>query len=101
MIDGKSTWYIGEIKRINKKELSGNIKKIVKNLGENKNTIHIYPALIKKSRFEILLEKATELGVKEIHPLIMNRSNFKTIDLDRCKKNFNCICKTMSPKFFS
>lgn len=86
LIDGRSMGYIGEIRKVNKKELSGTIKKVVKNLGENKNTIHISPALFKKSRFEILLEKATELGVKEIHPIVMNRSVFETIDLDRCKK---------------
>ena len=87
LIDGNSTGYVGEIKILNKKkELSGTIKKVVKDLGENKNTIHIYPGLFKKSRFEILLEKATELGVKEIHPIVMNRSVFETIDLDRCKK---------------
>ena len=86
LIDGRSRGYIGKVQNVNKKELSGTIKKVVKDLGENKNTIHISPALFKKSRFEILLEKATELGVKEIHPIVMNRSVFETIDLDRCKK---------------
>ena len=86
LIDGNSNGYIGEIKILNKKELSGTIKKVVKDLGETKNTIHIYPALIKKSRFEILLEKATELGVKEIHPLIMKRSVLQKINLNRCRK---------------
>ena len=100
LIDGRSTGYIGEIKRVNKKELSGNIKKVVKNLGENKNTVHIYPALFKKSRFEILLEKATELGVKEIHPLIMNRSVIQTIDLDRCKKILIASAKQCRRSFF-
>ena len=100
LIDGKSTGYIGEIKKVNKKELFGNIKKVVKDLGENKYTIHIYPALIKKSRFEILLEKATELGVKEIHPLIMNRSVFQTIDLDRCKKILIASAKQCRRSFF-
>ena len=86
LIDGRSKGYLGEIQKVNKKELSGIIKKVVKDLGENKNDIHISPALIKKRRFEILLEKATELGIKEIHPIIMKRSVFETIDLDRCKK---------------
>ena len=100
LIDGRSTGYIGEIKRVNKKELSGTIKKIVKNLGENKNTIHVYPALFKKSRFEILLEKATELGVKEIHPIIMKRSILKRIDINRCKKILIASAKQCRRSFF-
>ena len=100
LIDGNSNGYIGEIKILNKKELSGTIKKVVKDLGENKNTIHIYPGLFKKSRFEILLEKATELGVKEIHPLIMKRSVLQTIDLDRCKKIIIASAKQCRRSFF-
>ena len=100
LIDGKSTGYIGEIKILNKKELSGSIKKVIKDLGEIKNTIHIYPALFKKSRFEILLEKATELGAKEIHPLIMKRSVFQTIDLGRCKKIIIASAKQCRRSFF-
>ena len=100
LIDGRSTGYIAEIKGVNKKKISGNIKKVVKNLGENKNTIHIYPALFKKSRFEILLEKATELGVKEIHPLILERSVLKNIDLDRCKKILIASAKQCRRSFF-
>ena len=100
LIDGRSTGYIGQIKRANEKELSGTIIKVVKDLGENKNTIHIYPALFKKSRFEILLEKATELGVKEIHPLIMKRSVLETIDLDRCKKILIASAKQCRRSFF-
>ena len=31
------------------------------------------PALLKKDRFDLVLEKATELGVRAIHPLLMRR----------------------------
>ncbi len=31
------------------------------------------PALLKKDRFDLVLEKATELGVAHIHPLVMRR----------------------------
>ena len=100
LIDGRSTGYIGEIKRVNKKELSGNIKKVVKDLEKIKIPSIFTLLYLKKSRFEILLEKATELGVKEIHPLIMNRSVFKTIDLDRCKKILIASAKQCRRSFF-
>lgn len=37
------------------------------------------------SRFEWFLEKATEIGIDEITPLICERSNHKKIKLERCK----------------
>ena len=64
LLDGKSQGYLGVIDRIKPKFLTGTIKKTMKNFGENQNTIHISPGVLKKNRFEILLEKATELGVK-------------------------------------
>ena len=100
LIDGKSTGYFGVIDQLKKKTLSGTIKKVVSNLGENKNTICIFPGLFKKSRFEILLEKATELGVKEIHPIIMERSIVSSIDMDRCNKILISAAKQSRRSFF-
>ncbi|RGP40147.1 16S rRNA (uracil(1498)-N(3))-methyltransferase [Altererythrobacter insulae] len=41
------------------------------------------PALLKKDRFDIVLEKATELGVAEIHPVVMRRCVADKLNLER------------------
>ncbi len=100
LVDGKSQGYFGIIEQIKSKVLIGTIKKTIKNLGENQNTIHISPGLFKKNRFEILLEKATELGVKEIHPIIMERSVKTSINIDRCNKILISAAKQCQRSFF-
>ena len=100
LVDGKSQGYFGIIDQIKPKVLIGTIKKTIKNFGENQNTIHISPGLFKKNRFEILLEKATELGVKEIHPIIMERSVKTSINIDRCNKILISAAKQCRRSFF-
>ena len=41
------------------------------------------PALLKKDRFDLVLEKATELGVREIRPVITRRCVADKLNLDR------------------
>ncbi len=100
LVDGKSQGYLAIIEQIKQKFLTGTIKKTIKNFGENKNTIHISPGLFKKNRFEILLEKATELGVKEIHPIIMERSVKTSINIERCNKILISAAKQCQRSFF-
>ena len=43
------------------------------------------PALLKKDRFDMVLEKATELGVRAIHPVVMRRCVADKLNLGRAK----------------
>ncbi|MGB3797922.1 MAG: 16S rRNA (uracil(1498)-N(3))-methyltransferase [Alteraurantiacibacter sp.] len=43
------------------------------------------PALLKKDRFDLVLEKATELGVGEIHPVITRRCVADKLNPDRAR----------------
>ncbi len=48
--------------------------------------ITLYTALIKKERYEWMVEKATEIGVAHFCPLLSERSEIKNIKSDRIKK---------------
>ena len=41
----------------------------------------------KKTRTDFLLEKSTELGVRKFLPTLSNKTQTKTISLNRCRKN--------------
>lgn len=48
--------------------------------------LHLFQSLIKKDKFEWVLEKGTELGVNNFTPVLSERSEKKNLNLDRGRK---------------
>ena len=72
LLDGTGTGFHALINSVVHDRVSGVIREKKHGLGENRISIILAPAVIKRDRFETLLEKATELGVNEIHPLVLD-----------------------------
>ena len=53
---------------------------------ETNTYIHIFQGLPKSDKFEYIIEKCTEIGVKEITPVIMKRCVVKLDEKDKSKK---------------
>ena len=97
--EGKGKIYSAKIKSIkNKKVLYSNVELQLSKT--RKTSIHIAISPTKnKNRFEWFLEKATEIGIDIISPVICEKSEKKTINQDRCnkilisamKQSHNCI----------
>ena len=85
--NGKGLLYTGEITAIEK-----NTPKIEIIKKEKKEKIHNYYLHIaiaptkNTNRFEWFLEKATEVGIDEITPILCERSERKKINQERCNK---------------
>ena len=62
--------------------------KFLGKIKENTNTYNIELAicLVKKNAMEIILQKATELGIKRIIPIISERTEVKEINFERATK---------------
>ncbi len=86
LLNGKGIGYKAIIERIDGGIVHGRIEELIDQMGENSIEIIIAPALLKRERFEGLIEKATELGVKEIHPLVAEHCTKRTVNIERCKK---------------
>ncbi|MBH09636.1 MAG: hypothetical protein CMG74_04630 [Candidatus Marinimicrobia bacterium] len=86
LIDGKGNGYNVAIDNPNPICVSGKILEAYKNYGENSFCIHLGIPVIKRNRFEFILEKATEMGTQEITPLNFDRCNKKEVNLERCEK---------------
>tara|TARA_B100001027_G_C16170679_1_gene286825 strand:+ start:24 stop:725 length:702 start_codon:yes stop_codon:yes gene_type:complete len=100
LLDGKGLGYKAIIERIEGGIVHGRIEKLIDQMGENSNKIIIVPALLKRDRFEGLIEKATELGVKEIHPLVSENCIKKTVNIERCKKIIIASAKQCQRSYF-
>ena len=51
-----------------------------------KNEVILFASLIKKDKFEWVLEKCTELGVSKFIPIISERSEKKGLNIERARK---------------
>lgn len=86
VMDGNGLMFSCKIIEINKEETNCKILEILKNHGELKTDISIAVGMIKQKRWEWLIEKTTELGVKKIYPLNTRYSENKNIKRKRDEK---------------
>jgi len=85
----------GEIILLTKDFLEIVLKEEIKSLKESRIYVCLFASLLKRENFEILVEKVTEIGVKEIYPLICKRTvklNFKEERLKRIIKEASEQC---------
>ncbi len=74
-VDGKGSGYDCEIESFDKNTLTAKILKMHRFYGEPLFKLTLALAIHKKSRFEWVIEKATEIGVTNIIPLLTKRTN--------------------------
>ena len=87
LVDGKGGLYEAIIQDPHPKKTTLKIVKVTRNYGKRNHYIHIGLAPTKNiERIEWFLEKATEIGVDEITPLICDRSERKDLKIDRLNK---------------
>jgi len=87
LIDGTGGYYKARIVDPNPKKCSVEIIETKKEYGKRNHYLHIAIAPTKNmDRFEWFLEKATEIGVDEITPILCEHSERKVIKTDRLEK---------------
>ncbi len=103
VFDGAGKIFIGEIDLISKKEVRAIKIEIIENHGLVNGYLHIAISPTKSiDRWNFFLEKATEIGVHEITPIISSHSERKFISQKRSKKILKSAClqseKSILPK---
>ena len=99
LLDGVGIAYRGIIKN-NGQEVSGEIIAESPGFSEPKVKMHLAVGLIKKDRFEWLLEKAVECGALSITPLLLDRCLKKTLNLERSQKIVRTAAKQCGRSLF-
>ena len=62
------------------------ILEIIKNKNESENHVNLYCSILKKENFELAVQKAVEVGVKEITPIITKRTIKLGLNTERLEK---------------
>lgn len=70
---------------ITSKSVIGIIEKI-KHVEENTRKVHLYLAILKKENFELAVQKAVEVGVSSITPVITERTIKTGLNMERLNK---------------
>lgn len=87
LVDGKGNLYTANIIDSNPKACKIEITKVESEYQKPDHYLHIAVAPTKNSdRLEWFLEKATEIGINEITPIICDRSERKVVKIDRLNK---------------
>lgn len=84
--DGKGNEGISEIKEYGKDSVTIEVAEISVNQNETDRHVILYCAVLKKENFELVVQKATEVGIKEIVPIITARTVKLDIRKDRLEK---------------
>ncbi|MEX8546079.1 MAG: 16S rRNA (uracil(1498)-N(3))-methyltransferase [Mucilaginibacter sp.] len=87
VIDGKGNFYHAKITAANPKKTRFVVLQTQQEFGKRNNYLHMAVAPTKNiERLEWFVEKATEIGIDEITPILCQRSERKTINHERLNK---------------
>jgi 16S rRNA (uracil1498-N3)-methyltransferase len=78
--------YECKIDEINDKSTIVSVRNVSRSPSQPSREIYLYAALVKKDTFEWIVQKATELGVTKIIPVLSERSEKKSVNKARLEK---------------
>jgi 16S rRNA (uracil1498-N3)-methyltransferase len=85
LFNGDGFEYRGRVSDINKKTINIEILSKEKNNNESPININLFQSISSNEKMDMVIQKATELGVSSIQPIFTSRSTIK-LSLDRTKK---------------
>ncbi|MDC0542093.1 16S rRNA (uracil(1498)-N(3))-methyltransferase [Methylophilaceae bacterium] len=85
LFNGDGFEYRGRVSDINKKTINVEILSKEKNNNESTININLFQSISSNEKMDMVIQKATELGVSSIQPIFTSRSTIK-LSLERAKK---------------
>lgn len=86
LADGKLNEVLGTIGILGKDFVEIRVEEFYKNKNEAFANVVLYCSVLKKENFELVVQKATEIGVKEIMPIISKRTVKLNLNKSRLEK---------------
>lgn len=85
VFNGRDGEWLAEITDCGKKEASIKLKQLTRLQGNPPKPLWLYFAPIKKQRMDFLIEKAVELGVTHLCPIITRRTENRNLNTERLR----------------
>jgi len=86
LCDGKGKDALARVVDFGKNSVMLDIESLKENEAETKKKVTLYASLLKHDNFDLLIQKATEVGVTEIIPIICDRTIKADLKLDRAMR---------------
>lgn len=83
LFNGQDGEWLGVLQNLNKKSGEARLDKQIIPQPVNTKKIHLIFAPIKKNRLDWLIEKAVELGVSELHPVLTQNTEVRKLKTER------------------
>jgi 16S rRNA (uracil1498-N3)-methyltransferase len=83
--NGRDGEWLASINQINKSGIVAALKEKLRAQPPKSQKIHLLFAPIKKDRMDFIIEKAVELGVTDLHPVLTARTEIRKISEDRIR----------------
>src|SRR3989338_309936 len=81
--DGNGREFVAEIKKIDRQKIYLLLRKESGTEIKESRTVTLYSAILKRENFELVVQKATEIGVTEIVPVLTERTVKKRVRPER------------------
>ena len=101
IFNGKFKEYKVILEKVSKSEVKGYVEEEYSYNGELDVNITLYQSLVEPSRMEMIIQKCTELGVKNIVPVISEKCKYKMISENKFKRWKNIVIESSEQSFRS
>ena len=99
LFNGSNKEYKIELCEVTKSKITGYVDQFIDYNGELDTNIYLYQSLVEHTRMELIIQKCTELGVKNIYPVISNKCKIKSFSESK-RERWNNIIKESSEQSF-
>jgi len=86
LFDGTGFDYLVSISGYENDTVSFNVKSVNENIVLPVRETYLFASIVKKDNFEWIVQKATELGVSHIVPIVSDRTEKKDLNIERMRK---------------
>ena len=101
LFNGDKKEYKVVLTDVSKSEIYGVVDEVFEYDGELNTNIHLYQSLVESSRMELIIQKATELGVKNFFPVISKKCKIKSVSSTKKERWNNIILESSEQSFRS